>query len=235
MVDELTDGGERPAKGPNVGLQVAAAMGLVAVALGAMWGLGTFRKPADGTDAGKPAGCQARKSSDAAEYPALCAALNRPDLPVLIGAPSEHVVLAQSAGSTFTYPDGTKESDAAAEVQLGTYNVRLTDNQDVSVQALADVTDSVQPTTVLGHAALTYSDHTLEITFGGGQSGGGTGGGSGTGGVARHLVVAKSAKDGGGSFELAIWRQDGTTPDAASLLRIAEQVLPAAPGWVAGT
>ncbi|WP_042390310.1 DUF6215 domain-containing protein [Streptacidiphilus melanogenes] len=227
-VDESVEGGERPEKSVNVGLQVAAALGLVAVALGAMWGLGTFRKPADGADAGNPARCQARKPSDAAEYPALCAALNRPDLPVLLGAPGEHVMLAQSAGSTFTYPDGSKESDAAAEVQLGTYNVRLTDNQDVSVEALAAVTDSVQPTTVLGHAALTYSDHTMEITFGGGQTG------SGTGGIARHLVVAKSAKDGGGSFELAVWRQDGTTPDAASLLRIAQQVLPEAPGWVAG-
>jgi hypothetical protein len=192
--------------------------------------LGAFRKPPNGVaDAGKPGRCQERRPSDAAEYPALCAALNRPDLPVLVGAPTEHVVLAQSAGSTFTYADGTKVTDAAAEVQLGNYDVRLTDNQDISVQALSAVTNSVQPTTVLGHAALTYSDHTLELTFGGGSSSGGSGG------IARHLVVAKSGGAGGGSFELAIWRQDGTTPDAAALLRIAEQVLPTAPGWITGT
>ncbi|WP_042371879.1 DUF6215 domain-containing protein [Streptacidiphilus neutrinimicus] len=230
MVDESIEGGERSAKGVNVALQVVAAFGLGAVALGAMWGLGVFRKPTDAAGAGRPAGCQARKPSDAAEYPALCAALNQPDLPVLLGAPGEHVILAQSAGSTFTYPNGSTESDAAAEVQLGTYNVRLTDNQNISVKALAAVTDSVQPTTVLGHAALTYADRTMEITFGGDQAGG-----TRAGGIARHLVVAKSAKDGGGSFELAVWRQDGTTPDAASLLRIAQEVLPAAPGWVGGT
>jgi hypothetical protein len=109
--------------------------------------------------------------------------------------------------------------------------VQLTDNESVSVKAFTNVMASAQSTTLLGHQAATYSDHTMEITFTGGQSGAG----SSQGGVARHLVVAKSAKQGSRSFELAVWRQDGSTPDEAALLRIAEKVLPSAPGWIAGT
>jgi hypothetical protein len=222
----------RPAAGTvNVGVQVAAAVALIAVALAAMWGLGAFRKSTSSSaNGGKPAVCEPRKAGDAAEYPALCAALNRPDLPSLLGVPGEHASVAQSAGSTFIAADGAKTTDAAAEVQVGDYNVRLTDNADVSVKVFTDVMASAEPATVLGHPAATYSDHTMEITFTGGQSGTG----SGQGGIARHLVVAKSAKPGGGSFELAVWRQDGTTPDPAALLRIAETVLPSAPGWVTG-
>ena len=214
----------------NAGLQAAAAIGLAAVAVGAMWGLGVFRKTPDATaNAGKPAVCEPRKAQDAAEYPALCAALNRPDLPTLLGTPGQHVSIAQSAGSTFSAADGTKSTDAAAEVQLGDYNVRLTDNQNISVKDFISLTLSAESTTMLGHPAASYSDRTMEISFTGGQSGSS----SHPGGIARHLVVEKTSGQSGGSFELAIWRQDGTTPDEAALLRIAEKVLPAAPGWVA--
>ncbi|TYC68204.1 hypothetical protein EH183_40975 [Streptomyces sp. CB01881] len=57
---------------------------------------------------------------------------------------------------------------------------------------------------------------------------------SGPGGIARHLVVAKDPKAGGGSFELTIWRQDNALPDETALFRIAEQVLPTVRGWVVG-
>ena len=216
----------------NVGLQIAAAIGLVAVALGAMWGLGTFRKAQDGSaDAGKPAVCQPPKAEDGAEYPALCAALNRADLPTLLGVPGEHISLAHSAGSTFTAADGTKQTEAAAEIQLGSYNLQLIDHQSISVTDLVGLTLSAEPTSVLGHPAASYSDHTIEISFTGGQSGGS----SGPGGIARHLVVAKTGKRDGSCLELAVWRQDGGTPDTAALLRIAEKVLPAAPGWATGS
>jgi hypothetical protein len=46
-------------------------------------------------------------------------------------------------------------------------------------------------------------------------------------------VVAQNAKDGGGSFEIAVWRQDAMPPDDAALLRVAEEVLPRIPGWTA--
>jgi hypothetical protein len=55
----------------NVGLQAAAAIGLGAVAIAAMWRLGAFGKTANGSaDAGKPTVCAPRKAGDAAEYPA---------------------------------------------------------------------------------------------------------------------------------------------------------------------
>lgn len=47
-------------------------------------------------------------------------------------------------------------------------------------------------------------------------------------------MVAKDAQDGGGSFEVVIWCQDGRLPDDTALFRTAEQVLPTIPGWTAG-
>ncbi|MFF7635868.1 hypothetical protein ACFZB9_22385 [Kitasatospora sp. NPDC008050] len=55
------------------------------------------------------------------------------------------------------------------------------------------------------------------------------------GGVAHSLVIGKHPDGHGGSYELAIWRQDAGTVNDASLYRIAEAVLPTLPGWVAGT
>jgi hypothetical protein len=66
------------------------------------------------------------------------AALNRPDLPTLLNVPGAHVSVAESAGGTFTAADGTKQTDAAAEVQIGDYDVRLTDNENMSVARLKD-------------------------------------------------------------------------------------------------
>ena len=47
-------------------------------------------------------------------------------------------------------------------------------------------------------------------------------------------MVAQDPKDGGGSYEIAVWRQDAVVPDDAALLRVAEKVLPTIPGWVSG-
>ncbi|GAA3766917.1 hypothetical protein ACFS5L_23210 [Streptomyces phyllanthi] len=53
-------------------------------------------------------------------------------------------------------------------------------------------------------------------------------------GIARRLLVAKDAKDGGGSFEVVVWRQDDVPLDDTALLRVAEKVLPTVPGWSVG-
>lgn len=224
MTDDLAipDKGEKSA-----GAQVAAAVVVVGCVIAVLWGLSVFDKSSARSD--KPAACEARKATDSPEYPMLCAALNRPDLPALLGTPNEHASVAQSGGGPFTYADGTKEYDASAEVQLGSVNVRISDNGDMSVKVFADfASSSAESTSVLGHASVTYSDHTMAIIFNGDKSS------TGTGGIARHLVVAKNPKGGGGSFEIAIWRQDDVTPDDAALFRIAEKVLPTVQGWIAG-
>ncbi|MGW4172405.1 hypothetical protein ACWEGX_36480 [Streptomyces chartreusis] len=48
-------------------------------------------------------------------------------------------------------------------------------------------------------------------------------------------MVAKDAEDGGGSFDVTLWRSDGMVPGDAVLLRLAEKVLPTVPGWTAGS
>jgi hypothetical protein len=228
MADDSVVPGKGTSKGgKSEAAQVVAALVVVGCVIGVLWGLSVFDKSTGRS--GKPAACEPRRSTDSPEYPMLCAALNRPDLPTLLGTPDEYVSVAQPGGGTFTYADGTKDYDASAEVQLGSTNVRVADNGDMSVKDFADFTSSSAASTpVLGHPSLTYSDHTMAIFINGGNSS------TGTGGIARHLVVAKNPKGGGGSFEIAIWRQDDVTPDDAALFRIAEKVLPTVQGWVAG-
>ncbi|MFD2118764.1 hypothetical protein ACFSNO_03330 [Streptomyces cirratus] len=43
--------------------------------------------------------------------------------------------------------------------------------------------------------------------------------------------MATDGKDQGDSFEMSVWRTDGGLLDDAALLRVAEKVLPALPGW----
>ncbi|MEZ0070469.1 hypothetical protein ABIA32_006522 [Streptacidiphilus sp. MAP12-20] len=221
MVDEFV---KSDISGRSAAVQTGAAVALVAGALGAMWGLGVFDHHTPGP--GRPAACAAPKAGDSPEYPALCAALNRPDLPTLLGRPEDYVSVAQSGGGAITLADGTKEYDASAEVQVGTFNVRVTDNRHLSVRdttALAG--SSVSATTVLGHPCLTYSDRTIAFSLNSEQPS------TGPGGIARHLVVAKGPKAGGGSFEITVWRQDGSTPDDQALFLIADKVLPTLAGW----
>jgi hypothetical protein len=89
---------------------------------------------------------------------------------------------------------------------------------------------STQNRTIGGHPAVLYSDRTIALNFnlGGGKVD------TGPGGIARSLLVAKDAKDGGGFYEISIWRQDDVLPDDLALLRVAETVLPTVPDWTAG-
>ncbi|MFJ1555735.1 hypothetical protein [Streptomyces mirabilis] len=96
---------------------------------------------------------------------------------------------------------------------------------------MADLLNTAQKRTVLGHPAVLYSDRTIAIaiTFNGdGKTD------SGPGGIARSLLAAQDSKDGGGSYEIAIWRQDSVVPDDAALLSVAAKVLPTIPGRVNG-
>ncbi|MFD0277465.1 DUF6215 domain-containing protein [Kitasatospora sp. NPDC127111] len=229
--DGAAPGSGQPGRkdGPSGVAQAVTAVLLFGGTAALLWWAGALGH-ASAPDA-KPAACMAPKETDAPEYPALCAALNRPDLPTLVGMPTERVSVAQSGGGPMTFADGTKVYDASAKVQLGSLMVQLNDNHGTGVRESTLFAESKEgPTSVLGHPAMTYSDHTMKLSFG--LTGGNAS--AGTGGIARHLVVAKDTKAGAGSFELTIWRQDFTTPDDAALFRVAEQVLPTLQGWVAG-
>ncbi|AUG79989.1 hypothetical protein CFP65_5280 [Kitasatospora sp. MMS16-BH015] len=225
---------EAPGRGAKVaGVVAAAVVTLGSVGLMVGWGTGAIgglpTLGGAGATAAGPAACKAPVAEDPPGYPALCAAFNRPDLPVLVGAPTERVSNAHSASSVTTGADGKKAGAPAVEVQIGAVDVRVEDVPGLSLEDYKLFTTPT-PTALLGHPALTYSDHTLAVSFALGGSGKST---TGRGGVAHHLAVAKGDKAGGGAYEISIWRQDDQQPDEAALTRIALKVLPTLPGWAA--
>ncbi|MFF5018944.1 DUF6215 domain-containing protein [Streptomyces sp. NPDC001165] len=158
----------------------------------------------------------------------LCKALNRSDLPTLLGTPQEQAETAYGSESSFKDADGKKTPSPDAEVSLKTYSVKLWASDDLRVGEFSGLFSSDEESkTILGHPAVLYSGQTIGLKINLGDNKIGTG----PGGIARHLLVARDAKDGGGSFEIAIWRQDDVPPDDTALLRVAERVLPTVPGW----
>lgn len=234
MVDDFADSKKavnEPEKSMNVAAQVIAAIVVVGGLAGLVWALDLDSKAS--ADRG-PATCTAShdKPSKPVSGAQLCTALNRPDLPVLLGTPGEYAQTADGNESTITSADGSKTTTPEADVDLKTYSLRLSaSHDDLGVADMAGLLGAgAQTKTVLGHPAVVYSDHTIALSFnlGGGKAR------SGPGGIARNLMVARDAKDGGGYFEVSIWRQDFATPDDAALFRVAEKVLPTVPGWTAG-
>ncbi len=211
--------------------QAITAVVLVGALAGGMWTLA--RADAQGSAAREPATC-----SDTGDAPPskrlsgaqLCTALNRPDLPALLGTPEEPARNAYGNDSSTELAGGRQIPTPGATVRFETYTVELTASyDDLPVAGTADLLGEVaEVKQVLGRAAVLYSNQTIAITFGG------DGAGAGPGGTARSLVVAGDAKDSGGSYELSVWREDGMPPDDALVLRVAERVLPAVPGWTAG-
>lgn len=228
MSDDLKESG----KSVNAGAQAVAAVVLVGGVLGGMWGLGEVLGWATTTGDRGPAACSRPDGLVSAKHVSgarLCTALNRSDLPELLGTPTEHALSAYGSEGSVKLADGTEIAEPAATVQLTTYSVKVIASEDrLAVTELADLLGvTAQRRTVVGHPAVLYSDRTIAFTFNGGKIG------TGPGGIARSLLVARTPKDGGGSFEIAVWRQDDVPPDDAALLRVAEQVLPAVPGWKA--
>ncbi|MCQ9130558.1 MULTISPECIES: DUF6215 domain-containing protein [Streptomyces] len=222
-----------PEKGPNPWAQAIAAL----VVVGALGGALFVLQKNDAKAADEPATCSPSEADKKAEAVAkaahrvsgtqLCTALNRADLPTLLGTPRERAVTAYgSDGSIGTGDEQIPTPEAT--VQLDTYTVQLTRSYDrLPIARMAGLLDEAQARTVAGHPAVLYSTQTIAIRFnlGGGKSE------TGPGSVARALVVAPDAKDRGGSYELTVWRKDHARPDDAALLRIAQQVLPTVPGW----
>ncbi|MFJ6838064.1 DUF6215 domain-containing protein [Streptomyces sp. NPDC091209] len=225
MADEMA--GSK--KGLGAGVQAVAAVVLVAGVTGGIWGLSRVL-PQNNAD--EPATCSKGQNTRPAKRVSgaqLCRALNRADLPALLGTPDEHAQTADGNDSVITLDGGTKIATPEATVILKTYSVKLSasDDQFSVAQDLA-LLPSAEPRQILGHPAVLSSDRTIAFTFGSGKAE------TGPGGIARSLLVARDAKDGGGSFEIAIWRQDDVTPDDAALFRVAETVLPTIPGWKNG-
>jgi len=237
MVDDFADSEKttkKPEKAMNAGAQVIAAIVVVGGLTGLVWALNLDSKAS--ADRG-PATCTAThdtKPSKGVSGAELCTVLNRPDLPVLLGTPDEYVETADGNESTSTSADGTKSTTPEADVNLTTYSLRLSASVgDFGVADLAGFLGAgTQRKTVLGHPAVVYSDRTMALSFNLGSGKGKAD--TSPGGIARSVLVARDAKDGGGYYEVSIWRQDFQTPDDAALIRVAEKVLPTVPGWTAG-
>ncbi|MER5468473.1 DUF6215 domain-containing protein [Streptomyces sp. NPDC002935] len=225
----MADSAAGSKNGAGAGAQAVSAVMMVALVTAGIWLLAQVL-PQNSGAASEPATCSKEDSRPPARYVSgtqLCEALNRKDLPAMLGTPDEHAETASGSGGHTTVAGDAKVAGPEANVTLKSYSVKLSASYDRL--SVADWTEllgaSAEPRTILGHPAVLYSDRTIAITFGSDKAD------AGPGGIARRLVVAKDAKDGGGAFEVAIWRQDDVTPDDAALLRVAEAVLPTVPGW----
>ncbi|WP_079138706.1 DUF6215 domain-containing protein, partial [Actinacidiphila rubida] len=211
--------------------QVVAALVLVPAL-----GVGLWKLQASSSDASNTSGASARPAKcrewDEKEKIApghasggqLCAALNRADLPELLGTPAETAKSASSSGGSFTFASGSKIATPSARVELDTYTVTLQASYDrlPVAEAATLLGQSARRHTLLGRPAVVYADRTISmrISLGGGDS-------ESSPGVPEHsLVVARDTKDSGGSFEVTLWRADGAVPDDDVLFRVAEAVLP---------
>ncbi|MFF3624024.1 DUF6215 domain-containing protein [Streptomyces sp. NPDC002467] len=229
----MAESGAGSGTGVNAAAQAVMAVVLVGGLAATAWATrDSFdTKAADPKPAVCPSGSESRSEADDTGA-RLCRALNRPDLPALLGTPQDMVRNASGKGAEFTDAGGRKTVSPEAEVGLTTHSVKLSASAgELKVGEMAGLLGaSVERTTVLGHPAALYSDRTIALTFrlDGGKST------AGRGGIARRLLVAKGPGDAGGWFEVVVWRQDDRTPDDAALFSVAEQVLPAAPGWAAG-
>ncbi|MFD8544887.1 DUF6215 domain-containing protein [Streptomyces sp. NPDC059649] len=222
----------------NAGAQVVAAVVLVGGLAGGMWAMA--QASGQETEESRPAACStghdgARPSRHASPHASgvqLCRALNRSDLAELLGTPAERAETADGSVSSTELAGGSKIVTPEAKVTLKTYTVQLSASyDDFTVSRMARLLGSnAEKRTVLGRPAVLSSDRTIAIRFrfDGGRSGKAD---TAPGGPARRLLVARNAKDGGGSFEVVVWRQDEGMPDDAALLRVAEKVLPTIPGW----
>ncbi|MEK2494625.1 DUF6215 domain-containing protein [Kitasatospora purpeofusca] len=197
----------------NTGAAVTTAVLAVAGLGGAAWVMIVDRTE----QAEPPAACAAARPTDPPGYAALCAALNRPDLPALLGTPKDRVSVAQPA----LFALGT----AMAEVRLGTYVVSLTESS-TTVEEIAGTSRYLpHSVTLLDHPAQTYS--TDAMTFGSDPQEK-----TGIGPRVEHLIAAQApGVPGGRTFEIAVFRNDGRPVDDATVHRVAEAVFPTLPGW----
>ncbi|MET8167499.1 DUF6215 domain-containing protein [Streptomyces sp. NPDC005329] len=229
-----------PEKGPNAWAQAIAALVVVGALGGGLYVIQKNDAQNAAVAADKPAVCRSDDDDKKATEKAhaahrisgteLCTALNRADLPALLGTPQEHAQTAYGSDGSVKTAGGPEIPTPAGTVRLDTYTVQLSRSyDDLPIAGMEDLLNEAEAKTVVSHPAVLFSSQTIAFSFdlGGGKSD------TAPGGTARVLMVAPDTKDGGGSYELAVWRQDNARPDDAALLSIAQKVLPAIPGWTA--
>ncbi|MFJ8104776.1 DUF6215 domain-containing protein [Streptomyces sp. NPDC096132] len=226
-------------KEPNAFVQITAAF----VVVGALaWGLWAQQKDngveESGAGTAGPISCSAstptglpkmvRAGVKYVSANQLCQVLNRPDLATLLGTPGERP-MSYGGGDDSVTLGGADVPAPEMNVTLTTYSVQLSASYDhFAVKGMAELLGGdARERTFLGRPAVLYSDRTLAFAFG---LGGGDAS-SAPGHPTRRLVVAQDPKDGGGSYDIAIWRQDSGALDDATLLRLAQEILPTIPGW----
>ncbi|MFC5216016.1 DUF6215 domain-containing protein [Streptomyces coerulescens] len=227
----MTEGIGAGEKGANVWGQAIAALVMVTALGGGLWAYGRTAE----SSGPPPASCSDEKPGKATGRVTgaqLCEALLRPDLAELLGTPAETAKTASGSDGSVGLSGGKDIPMPSAEVEFDTYTVTLSATyDDLPVTGSETLLGDSEKRTVLGRPAVLYSDRTIRIDFrlDGGDAD------SGPGVPLRSLMVAQDAKDGGGSYDVTLWRADGMVPDDAVLLRVAEKVLPTVPGWTAGS
>ncbi|WP_051837120.1 DUF6215 domain-containing protein [Streptomyces sp. NRRL WC-3742] len=221
VVEQDNEQGTGPVK-DRAGVKVAVAAALLCAILAGLWGTGQFDSPSDQAETAKPVACEAPRPTDAQGYAAVCAALNRPDLPALLGTPTDHVVVAHPMPMAIG-------KEPMVEVRLQHVAVALMEST-FSVDDRFEMRPGLTAqATVLGHPAATYSSST--IAFVPAKNGKAD---TKPGPDTRNILVAQDAKASGGrTFELVVSREDGTDIGDPTLNRLAETLLPTLPGWVA--
>lgn len=163
----------------------------------------------------------------------LCKALNQPELATWLGTPGELPKSASGSGDGSLGAGLVKTPYRSARIEFETYTVTISASYDKLPVAGSEsyLGSDAHPQKVLRRPAVLYSTQTVGISFR--LDGKNTK--SAPGVPAQALVVALDPKDRGGSFELAVWRNDGGYPDRAVLLDIATHVLPVVPGFDSGS
>ncbi|WP_416985038.1 DUF6215 domain-containing protein [Streptomyces sp. T028] len=229
-------------RGPNAWVQITSAFVVVAALMAGLWKLQQIERVEQSAPAAPtgPISCSAatptgmptmvRAGVKYVSANQLCQALNRPDLATLLGTPGEKA-LSYGGGDESVALGGADIPAPEMNVTLTTYSVQLSASFDhFAVKDMADlVGGDARERTFLGRPAVLYSDRTYAFLFGLRPDDARTS--SAPGHPTRRLVVARDPKDGGGSYDIAIWRQDSTPPDDAVLLRLAQRILPTLPGW----
>ncbi|MEJ8668601.1 MULTISPECIES: DUF6215 domain-containing protein [unclassified Streptomyces] len=220
-----------PENGHNAWGQAVAAVALFAAIAAGLW----VSEATSGNSGPPAATCsdeEPGKSTGRVTGKQLCEALLRPDLAELLGTPTETAKTAFGNDGSAGLEGGKDIPMPTAEVEFDTYTVTLSATyDDLPVAGAHDLLGEGEQRTVLDRPAVLYSDRTIRINFrlDGGDAE------AGTGVPLRALMVAQDAKDGGGSYDVTLWRSDGMVPDDAVLLRVAEKILPTVPGWTAGS